>query len=380
MRARYHTNLGVLQNTWKPSIYNFSGVLDSLSIAVNGQNPVNGLGDLLPIWTPAQDSLNVIIGMSDLIPVDSMAILLQFGTLTNTWDSLQNDLLGAFSTYGDQLNTPALPTHYTAPPSTWQPTVDSLTQNQASAFYFNPSQGPGNLQAAMKQLFNPQLFTLLEMFGGRQTTKITYYGTGYVVQVPVIGLRSVEQFNRTWEARWRVQGSWLNHQPNSGSDPVTTQPSKFIPLLLQGNFDVMYIPQIGIVDSKPLHLITLLGIEAGTYAPAHRDPNHPASQQNKGYTTGWGPELGAGLSIKVGNTTIYALGTTAFGDVVCSADFKSDIPYRYRSTHLEAGIIYANLLTLRFDQGLSVNWANAGNKNARYRQLTVGLPTTALFH
>ncbi|MEO6036892.1 MAG: hypothetical protein ABIQ93_00680, partial [Saprospiraceae bacterium] len=268
-----------------------------------------------------------------------------------------------------------------APPTVWQPTVDSLTQNQATAFYFSPSQDPGKLQEAIKQLFNPQLFTLLELFGGRQTVKAAYYGTGFVARAPVIGLRSVEQFDRTWEARWRVQGSWLTKAPGSvGTDPNPDPKGKFIPLLFHGNFDVMFIPQIGTAGNNPLRLITLLGIEAGTYAPAHRDPTRPVTLENKGYTTGWGPTLGAGLSVKVGGTVIYALGTTAYGDVVCGPHFAVDIPYRYRSTRLEAGIIYNNLVTLRFESALSLNWANSGNKNARYQQLTVGLPTAALFH
>ena len=381
MRDRYHTNLEVLQNTWKPSSYNFSAALDSLDGAVNGLDPASGLGDLLPIWTPAQDSLNGIIGMSGLVPADSLAVLTEFDTLSGIFDLNQDSLLQVFSVYQDVLTTPNLPTHYTAQPNVWQPTVDSLTQNQANSFFFSPTEDPGKLHEAIKQLFDPHLFTRLEMFGGRQTVKAGYYGTGYVVHAPVIGLRSVEQFDRTWETRWRVQGSWLNEQPGTvTTDPGTTPKKGFVPLLFHGNFDVMYIPQIGTIGGNALHLITVLGMEAGTYAPAHRNPAIPASLQNKGYSTGWGPSLGAGMSIKVGSTTIYAMGTTAYGDVVCGPNFASDIPYRYRSTRVEAGIMYANLVTLRFESALSINWANNGNKNVRYQQLTVGLPTKALFH
>jgi hypothetical protein len=98
---------------------------------------------------------------------------------------------------------------------------------------------------------------------------------------------------------------------------------------------------------------------------------------NKGYTTGWGPVIGGGLSTTVGQTVIYALGTTSYGDVVDRAGDPTK--YRYRSSRMEAGVRYANAVTLRYEIGMSANWADDGNKSLRYQQLTIGLPLDTFF-
>ncbi len=378
-RASYLEHLSTLQNITNHSTYNFNSTLDSLNQAVNGTNPANS-SLLFPSDSLMDIYVNAILASSNNTPADSVSFLNEYGVVGQVWNSEMDSLYHSFDSYQNQINNlPSLPNTYPNA-NDWQINMGTLTSSQNAAFLTIPAQGLGGLDAVLDQLFDPAVFNRFEIFSGLQQAKTAYYGLFEQISAPVFGMRSVEQFNKSWEPRWRLQSSWLNNPTGVINNETIAQENKGIsPFIINGGFDLMYNPTIipG-VNGIPVRLITLLGVEAGTYAPAHRDPSNARTMNNKGYTTGWGPVIGTGLSTRVGNVTIYALGTVAYGDVVCGPDAMVS-NYRFRSNRLESGVLFANAVTVRYENQLSANWANDGNKHVRYQQVTVGLPTNGLF-
>jgi hypothetical protein len=379
-RTQYQTNLSHLQNAWNLNTFNFGSVLNGLSNNTPNPNTIGNIDTLLPGQQFVIDSISSFLSGMGFGGADSLSVISQIDTTYSIWNTNSGDINTTYNQNQGQLGpVNALPTNMNGVGTTWYSSYDSLSNNQNSAFATIPAAGPGNFAALLDELFSPSLFTKFELTAGNQTAKVNYYYTFQQTQAPVIGVRSVEQFDRLWEPRWRAQGSWFKNNTNNINPEIPAQQNEGInPLMFNANFDVMFNPSITIRGvNTPVRLITLLGVEAASYVPAHRNPAYPTSMNNKGYTTGWGPVIGGGLSTTVGQTVIYALGTTSYGDVVDRAG--DPLKYRYRSSRMEAGVRYGNTITLRYEIGLSANWADDGNKSVRYQQLTLGLPLDTFF-
>lgn len=376
-RADYLRNLVSLQNAAKLGIFNFDPAMDSLNLAAgSGIDPTTGLNTQLPSITLGRDTLEFLLNAANLSNLDSLSILNEYDFLTGFWTTRSDSLYQVFENNSTAFDNAHLidQTGYPVTQQQYGAAVDSSTTNLLNGFANSQPNGVGNFQSGLNQLFSPQNFTQLEIFGGRQSATAAYYRFAYEVNVPVVGVRSVEQFDRTWEPRWRAQGSWFIDTPQFSGENSDPTLQKNTPFMFNGNFDMMYNPEI----SSGLRLITLLGIDLATYAPPHRNSAVPATLDNRGFTTGWGPVIGGGLATTIGSVTVYGLSTLSYGDVVQSD--AAVTKYRYRSSRIEAGIRLANAATLRYEIGLSNNWANDGNKHVRYNQFTVGLPTSGLFH
>lgn len=379
-RAQYLLNLSTLQNTSNQSSFNFNGVLDSLNATLEGPNPIDpNLGGILPSDSIISGYMSTFVGATNLGATDSINLLNEFDPIQAFWANNSDSLSKVFDVYQNQLSPSPLTNVYTTPKE-YQFSLQTLIMQQDSTFQTAPALGQGGIKGIFDQLLDPAVFSSLEVFTGVQNAKTNYYGLFETITAPVIGVRSVEQFTKVWEPRWRVQSSWLNNTSNTVNNETITQQQKgFSPFIINGGFDVMYNPIVrNSPIGSPVRLLTLLGIEVGTYAPAHRNSAIAASLNNVGFTTGWGPVIGSGVATKMGNLTFYALGTIAFGDVICGPNGQL-ANYRYRSNRLEAGVQYGNLISVRYENSLSNNWANDGNKHVRYHQVTVGLPTKTLF-
>jgi hypothetical protein len=376
-RAEYNRCLAKLCAEWNPYSYNLSRVLDSLSQAASGSNPAAGIGDVMgDITAGGREQLTGVLAGSGLTVADSGSVVTRYDAVTAAFAANQTGLSQAFgqnqSAFG--FNRRSLPNSVAGVHYLVQKTAfDSLTGNQKKAFDLFPGQGINNVGAALDQLFSASRFAMLELNFGRQFSDVTYYGQNTNYSIPVMGIRSVEQFNSAWESRWRMQGSWIPGNKASGDAAA----QKASPLMFNGSFEVMYSQGIGrFLSRAPVRVVTLLGIEASTYAPAHKTANNP---NNLGNTTGWGPSLGAGFASTVGNTTIYAIGVQSLGKVVCRINGEIiTSPYLYRSTRLEAGVKVANTVTLRYELGLKNSWADKNDKILNYHQVTVGIGTASL--
>lgn len=380
-RAEYLENLGHLQ-IGQYGFYGFNGMIDSLNTNLNGQNPISGnFSGLLPSDGQGRDSILGLLDGAGFSSLDSLSAIQQFDQGVDVWTAHSDSLYGAFDTFNSQLTPVSSFPVFTSNQQTWFSNYDSLFTNQQLTLDATPANGPGGFEGVLDQLLDPTVFTSIELTGGTQRAKTNFYWMEEQLTAPVIGLRTSEQFDRLWEPRWRIDASWFKNTTGvTSNETITQQNAQFNPFTINGSLDVMFNPSVSVnTAGTSLRLITLLGVEVGTYAPAHREIMAPYTTGNKGFTTGWGPVAGAGVAMKTGVMTVYALGTTAFGDVICNPD-ASVTNYRYRSNRLEAGVRYGNLISVRFEKCVSRNWAIDGNKHVRYNQITVGLPVTGLLH
>jgi hypothetical protein len=379
-RVDYNNNLNTLQNFGSINTLPIGGALDSLNFAINGTNPTSGLDTMLPSNGVIRNGVIGYLDLKNFSFLDSTSVIRQLDTLLLFGNTRKDTINGLFGNYQSSLTgTNELPTNYgNNGNTTWNNAQDSLRFSQIQSFNANPGTGVKNFKQFFDKLFSPQLFTRMEMYAGKQNSFTQFYNFNYNNNLPVIGIRSSEQFVNKWEARWRAQTSWFFKD----KQVVSTEGVPFIlkkntPFLLNASFEMMYNPTIMAMPGSngQLRLLSLLGIDAASYVPAHKS----ATANNRvGYTTGWGPIIGAGLAIKKTNATIYALSTISYGNVVSFGDYRNS-NYKYTSTRIEAGIRYRNNVSLRFENGLSSNWAALGDKNVRYTQVTVGIPTFNLF-
>ena len=381
-RAEYLINLDVLQNINGYGSFTFGQGVDSLTQITNEPNPVTGVGTLLPSLGSIRDTTISFLNLNNFTFLDSLSAIQELDTLSQYWDNENENIYGLFDTYMGELDGINLPNNYIGTsPGLWNTNQDSLQNNQQFAFNVTPANGIMDFNNLFDNLFNPQYFTHLEIFTGIQDAKASYYGFTYNTSLPVLGIRSVENFDRTWESRWRIQGSWFAKDVVSTNvEGGTLEMGKNSPFMFNGNFNVMYNPVVLTEPSAStqVRVLTMFGIDAATYVPAHKQAAGLVGANNVGYTTGWGPVVGAGIATRKGEVTVYALTSTAFGDVVCGSDYK-DSGYLYRSTKVEAGIRFSDKINVRYERGLSNNWATPGSKSVRYNQVTIGLPTTGLF-
>ena len=263
-----------------------------------------------------------------------------------------------------------------APQNTAAQTNEAAPAQPLSATANDPANTApsGGFKGVARTLFQRDLLTDIEFNLGAQQAQIDYWGTDYDATALLAGIRTVEQFDRTWEASWDLSGSWAQIASRTAADEIApTQKGGLRPLLFNGHFAVQYNPAIGRAGADgTLRLITSLGLESGIYAPRHFNKDIPWTEQNVGFTTGWGPRLGAGLAVRTGTLTLYALGTGAAGDI-----FKRD--YHYSSIGVEAGVRFRNLASLRLEINHS-KWGPDVKKQARRYDFALGLPLQALLN
>jgi hypothetical protein len=311
------------------------------------------------------------------------------GIFENNFDSLG----GVFGQYQDSLVFDS---------SNWKVTIldfDNLTnehfdilQDTFGMFTGNANpQNPHNFAGLIGDLFDEITFPDLELAFGLQDADLKYWDDRYSSKTKVIRIGSVPRFDREAqncnyqvpalpiEPRWHVQASWLGgRKPASGEATGAKGPADgegFNPLLLFGDFAMMATPRIGAWGNTSFRLITSLGIEFGTYAPAHRDYAPPYTSYNKGFATGFGPQAGAGFAMTTGGLVIYSLATVAQGNVL-----RCPLPYKYNSRMFEVGMRFNNVVNIRYSSG-HVTWQDHDNRRAHINhQLTVGIILGSLHH
>jgi hypothetical protein len=375
-RQDYLNNLSQMQQPGSVGNYLAGVAQDSLRAALNGANPLTGLTGTIPPIGLVSDSVSSLSHYFGFSALDSNALLHQVDTIhslfTLNFDSLRLVFPQQQGTFN---NAPyVLNTVYPIDQGLYPNHLDTLKTNQQLAFGGTPASGIGNFTQLFNQIFNSALFTRIEIFGGKQNGRARYYNNYYVTELPVMGARSVEQFDRKIEPRWRFQGSWFPTAQTLGTNDTPTSFKKNEAFMYNGSFEVMFNPAFRFLSFN-MRAITTLGIDAATYAPAHKTSSQP---NNVGNSTGWGPILGVGMSTKVGSTTAYMMSTYSLGNVVCGPLYaKSN--YKYSSFRAEAGIVINNVATARYEMSLGNQWSANSMKAVHYHQFTIGLPLTKLF-
>jgi hypothetical protein len=374
-RSQYLKNL----NTMPPTSTGLNVPLDSLNKYIaSGINPATGVIPLIPPFSIASDSLRSSTQFLGLDSVDNASLQGQLSTVLGSFQLNQDSLVKTFGQNQTRLQTaPTVPIN-----SLEQRTFDFantlaiLKIDQQNSFDPRNNGDLGNMSGLLRELFNRNTFTAIEIFAGKQQSNVNFYNISYKTDLPVVGIRSVEQFNKLIEPRWRAQGSWFGANTVAGTNNELSF-QKNSPFMLNASIEMMYNPQVTIAGQS-VRILSLLGIDAALYAPAHRMSGIVATSRNVGNTTGWGPIVGTGLSTTVGNTTVYTITTVSYGDVVTGSN-AALTNYKYRSFRAEAGVKVGNLAVIRYEISAGNQWARDNNKRVGYQQLTLGLPLTGLF-
>jgi hypothetical protein len=303
-----------------------------------------------------------------------------FGNLLNNADSLN----GLFGQYEDDLTFNE--------GADWNVTIidnDGLVEDQLNNLtdiypYGDPADPklPDDLGAAIGRLFDVNMFPDIELAFGTQSADLSYWGMNYHRNAKVVRVGSVPRFNGyssphfnivPIEARWHGEVSWMGEAPipGQGGDANAGQNNSpsFNPLLFYGDYALMASPVIGRLGNTTFRLLTSLGSEVGTYAPAHRDFAPASTKKNKGFATGVGAQMGSGFAFTNGLLTIYSLATYAHGHTICAEEMH----YKYDSGRFEVGARYGNIVNIRYSNG-TTSWQSGGNRMANVKnQITLGI-------
>ncbi|HHM21424.1 MAG TPA: hypothetical protein ENJ20_05310 [Bacteroidetes bacterium] len=389
---QFFANFNNLNNNWNINQEDLNYNLDELFNFMD--NPCLQVGldsSYLAGFDEGMNDLNILLQGSGLPDSDQDTILGALGQIQEELEFNFDSLGNIFNQFGDIVNTDP----------DWDVTIlnyDDLVDNSFNVLedtfgnVVNTNLNDvGDIAHIIGQLLNEALFTDLELAFGTQAGDFKYWNDRYSASAKVLRVGSVPRFDGTAvecsdgivrlpiEPRWHVEASWMagriptsinNIPPGAEGQTLFDNNGNrnFNPLVLFGDFAMMATPDIGRIGNTSFKLITSLGLEAGTYAPAHREYAPPFSSGNKGFATGFGPQVGSGFAAVAGPLVIYSMGTIARGTLL-----RCPLPYRYNSRRFEAGVRYGNRINVRYTTG-KTTWQDNDNRRARIRhQLTIGI-------
>lgn len=409
MQAQWGILTNLLSLTDSTIMNNFSANQNTLngSFGVDHTMGNEVWGDLLdaiengnPGGNLDQDYLNDLGAGYDLLtgklpdlglnPLDEDTLLGEAQNIFNIFNNNSDSLGNIMSNYGDQLSFDS---------SNWALNIigfDNLANQQFGVLQdsFNMSIngadpiGVHNLAGLMDMLFSADNFPDLELAFGTQALDLNYWDLPYHREAKLIRLGSVPRFQKKVrpchdgilrlpiEPRWHIEASWTNTRVPSLADPNgKSNEREFTPLVLDGDFAMMAIPVVGRWGNTVFRMITSVGMEFGTYAPSHVDYAPPFTLPNKGFATGFGPQMGAGFAMVTGDLVIYTYGTMSHGQM-----FNTEQDYHFDSKYWNAGIRFANIVNVRYRIG-DISWQTNGNRTAKLRsEVSVGIILGALHH
>ncbi len=393
---QFFNNLGILDTTWNVNQVDGNELLNEHYDLLNNPLPGGVLDSTYLFGLDAGlDTLLDRLPGFGLAGSDADTLLGELDEIQDIFGSNFDSLGGLYGQYQDSLRFDS---------ANWNVIIidfdnltdehydilqDTLGMVMGSTFPSNPN----NFANLLDKLFDPISFPDLELAFGVQNADYKYWGEEYSADAKVIRIGSVPRFDKEAdqcnyptpilpiEARWHVMASWNGGERTLASESDATGAREegdkggFNPLMFYGDFAMMATPRIGAWGNTSFRLITSLGMEFGTYAPAHRDYRPPFTSFNKGFATGFGPQAGAGFAMTTGQLVIYSIATMAEGDVVRCA-----LPYRYNSRRLEVGMRYGNIINVRCTTG-KMSWQENDNRRANINhQVTVGIILSELNH
>lgn len=370
---QFFTNLSPLDSTFSVDHVHGNQLLNELYDELEKPNPAGMLDSVyLMILSTATDSLESNAGFLGLSDLDADTLITELHHVEDVFENNFEELQGVYSQYQDSLNVDSM--------ANWNVTIigfDEITETNLQLLHDTLS---------MHDVTPPR--PELELAFGMQQASLKYFDDAYdatarvirVGSVPSIDQNSLSIFNSGLpiEASWHVEMSFMTRStPTAASDPAITirNGRDFYPLLFFGDFSIVAKPVIGVWGNTTFRILSSIGVEAGTYAPAHRDYNPPFTSANLGFATGTGPQLGAGFSMTTGNLLIYSMSTIGYGDAL-----KTPKDYKYDSKRFEVGMRFADIINVRYTKGL-INWQPDDNRRAKINnQITIGIILPELYH
>lgn len=349
------------------------GAMDDLFEMLNGELPFSEFADLFGTFTNAGIYLKDLLSNMTNIPIDDQDVLL------NQLDDIQEIYIGLDQSFLDIYNENINNIHQQNPAAQLPENLnlDPLVDNFDSALTEFDFDNTNGLQGIFDDIFNASLVNSLELAYGRKSAVVHWYGDQSPVSMDnlqVLRVGTVPVFEKDLEPFWSFTASWTDNNFGlvTGSEGHEVDDA-FNPFIIEGDFGLMYNPELPVVGLPNARFITRLGFEVGTYMPPHIQASDEATYSNVGKTTGCGPQIGTGFAITEGLLTTYVMGLATYGVV-------SNCPYPYTNLKLEIGAKFNDAINLRYSLGQQ-DWANEDNKRVNtLQQVTVGLVLSKLFN
>lgn len=339
-----------------------------LKIGLPVTNPTAGIDSLLKAWSAGRTELAALLqrNSDEFKSKDIEAILGAYDKANQGWIKNLGAIQSGFTQYKDSLKVDLATIEeaeevYKNSTVTMQKSLDKQYQEFSSAFLGNSSGGKIQWDKIVDNLLND--FGALEIGAGVQSLRASYYE-----EVPdsttamLVRFGSAPDYKQLWGAEWNAWVSFKGNQPNiEGANNSGTGYKSY---LAGGNVSFQYRPEISFTKGS-MRLITGVGASVESYLPTRINQSKPASLDNKGKTTGFGPEVRLGFAVTTGKLSFYSYSNRSKGFVLRCPDFP------YDNWQVVSGIQWEGL-HLRYAHG-STNWAKAENRHAVYNEVSVSI-------
>lgn len=342
----------------------FSDLKNGLPVA----NPTAGIDSILQAWSAGRTEVAALLQQNadEFKSKDIEAILGAYDLANARWLENLGTIQGGFTQYKDSLKVdPAIiaeaETAYDGSAVTMQSALDKQYQEFYGAVLANNSGGKIPWDKIVDNLLND--FGDLEIGAGFQSLLATYYEEAPDSTTAIlVRFGSAPNYNQLWGADWNVWASFKGNQPNV--EGLNNPGPGFKSFLAGGNVSFQYRPEIPFTKGV-MRLITGVGANLESYLPTRINQAKPASLDNKGKTTGFGPEVRLGFAVTTGKLSFYGYSNRSKGYVLRCPDFPFD------SWQVVSGIQW-EALHLRYVHG-STSWARGENRHAVYNEISISV-------
>lgn len=344
-------------------------IFNELKKGLPVSNPTAGIDSILQAWSLVRRELNGLLlkAPDEFSAKDVEAILGAYDLGNAAWIENLNEIQNGFTQYKDSLKVDAAlvteaETKYEASTVEMQDALNKQYQEFYSAMLVgNTGNGKIAWDKAVDNLLND--FGALEIGAGVQSLYASYYEEAPdSTSAILVRFGSAPDYNKLWGAEWNVWASFKEqHEDAEILTPATLGIKTF---LAGGNVSFQYRPTVPFTQGV-MRLITGVGINVGAYIPARINPTKPTSFDNRGKTTGMGPEVRLGFAVNTGKIGFYAYSNRSTGYVLRVTDFP------YSNWQVVSGIQW-EALHLRFLHG-ETSWAEAGSRQARYNEVSISV-------
>ncbi|WP_373548913.1 hypothetical protein [Haliscomenobacter sp.] len=334
-------------------------------------NPTAGIDSLLQAWSAGRTELSAILGgnPSEFDSLEVAAILGGYDLANSAWLQNLQSIQTGFTEFKDSMQVdPAIISEaeakYKDASTTMEISLDLQYQIFASAFLGTSSQSnERSWDKIVDNLLND--FGALEIGAGFQSLFASYYEEAPdSTTAMLVRFGSAPNYNNLWGAEWNVWASFKGNSTNQSNESLVQNTNGFQSLLAGGNVSFQFRPEVPFTHGV-MRLITGVGANVGAYMPTRINPNKPASLDNQGKTTGFGPEVRLGFAVDLDKLSFYGYSNRSKGYVLRCPDFP------YDSWQVVSGIQW-EALHLRYAHG-STSWAKGENRHALYNEVSISV-------
>ena len=339
-------------------------LFEDLKAGLPTTNPTAGIDSILQAWETGRSIIQDLF--SEIPGNDSETILKGLDRANAGWIENMTTLESGFDKYRDsmQIDPAALAEAEASYSASSIEAIDALSVQYQSYVdellkTTNISNGRSIDQAANSFLND---FGDLEVGAGFQSLFASYYDEAPdSTTATLIRLGTAPNYNKLWGAEWEAWASFkINGNNPNGGENGGSAATGFQSLLAGGSVSFQYRPELPFTNGI-MRLITGVGTTVQAYMPARINPNKPQSFNNKGKTTGIGPDVRLGFAVNTNKVNFYSYASSSKG-------------YVARSSHLYNGFqavtgIQWQALHVRLLHGSS-SWAENQDRTAKYNEVS----------